>query len=86
LALGRHAYRRRELRVDGSFRRVILVCEECGERMVVGGSLSVWRSATASFECECGTRLKLAHLLERKRFVQVGSTANTPATNSPQET
>jgi hypothetical protein len=44
----------------GSPKRVILVCYECGEKMVLGGPESVWRSAVTFFECECGQLLTLA--------------------------
>jgi hypothetical protein len=45
--------------VDTS-RRVVLVCYECGEKVVLGGPESVWRSARTFFECECGRLLTLA--------------------------
>jgi hypothetical protein len=45
----------------GSPKRVILVCYECGEKVVLGGPVSVWRSAVTFFECECGQVLTLAH-------------------------
>ncbi len=44
-------------------RSVILVCEECGERIVLVGSLSAWRSERAVFECGCGEDLTLANRL-----------------------
>jgi hypothetical protein len=46
--------------VVGSSRRVVLTCEECGEKVVLGGPESVWRSARTFFECECGQLLTLA--------------------------
>jgi hypothetical protein len=46
--------------VVGSSRRVVLVCVECGEKVVLGGPESVWRSARTFFECECGRLLTLA--------------------------
>jgi len=46
--------------VVGSSRRVVLLCEECGEKVVLGGPESVWRSARTFFECECGQLLTLA--------------------------
>jgi len=46
--------------VVGSSRRVVLICEECGEKVVLGGPESVWRSARTFFECECGQLLTLA--------------------------
>jgi hypothetical protein len=50
--------------MEGSFRNVVLLCEECGERTVLGGPLSVWRSGSTSFECECGAQLTLSDQLE----------------------
>ncbi len=47
--------------MEGSVRNVVLVCEGCGGRTVLGGPLSVWRSGSTSFECECGARLTLSH-------------------------
>jgi hypothetical protein len=46
--------------VVGSGRQVVLLCEECGEKVVLGGPESVWRSARTFFECECGQLLTLA--------------------------
>ena len=50
--------------MEGSVRNVVLVCEECGGRTVLGGPLSVWRSGSTSFECECGAQLTLSHQLD----------------------
>ena len=47
--------------MEGSVRNVVLVCEECGGETVLGGALSVWRSGSTSFECECGAQLTLSH-------------------------
>lgn len=46
--------------MEGSLRNVVLLCEECGERTVLGGPLSVWRCGSTSFECECGVHLTLS--------------------------
>ena len=46
--------------VDDPGRQVVLLCEECGEKVVLGGPESVWRSARTFFDCECGQRLTLA--------------------------
>ena len=54
------------LGVAGRSRSVILVCEVCGERVVLLGSLSAWRSEGAVFGCECGKRLTLADRLDDK--------------------
>jgi hypothetical protein len=40
--------------VNGPSRGGILVCEECGQRMVLDGPLSAWYSGGASVGCECG--------------------------------
>jgi len=50
--------------MEGSVRNVVLVCEVCGGRTVLGGPLSVWRSGSTSFECECGAQLTLSHQLD----------------------
>jgi len=50
--------------MEGSVRNVVLLCEGCGGRTVLGGPLSVWRSGSTSFECECGARLELSHQLD----------------------
>lgn len=47
----------------GSSRSVVLVCEVCGDRVVLLGPLSAWRSEGAVFGCECGTGLTLADRL-----------------------
>ena len=43
--------------MSASSRRVVLLCEECGEKTVLDGSLSAWRSWGDSFACECGKPL-----------------------------
>jgi len=58
--------------MNGSSRRVVLVCEECGERSVLGGALSVWYSQSTRFGCECGRELTLADRLDRQRASKVG--------------
>ncbi len=50
--------------MEGSVRNVVLVCEGCGERTVLGGPLSVWHSGSTSFECECGAQLTLSQQLD----------------------
>ncbi len=35
--------------MEGSEKDVILMCEVCGERMVLGGPLAVWRSESTTF-------------------------------------
>lgn len=58
--------------MNGSSRRVLLVCEECGDRTVFGGPLSVWYSQRTRFGCECGRELTLADRLDQ----QTASKAN----------
>jgi hypothetical protein len=50
--------------MEGSVRNVVLVCEGCGGRTILGGPLSVWRSGSTSFECECGAQLTLSQQLD----------------------
>jgi hypothetical protein len=57
--------RRRGERVKDLSGSGILVCEECGERIVLEGPISAWLSGSTSFECECGERLTSAeHLVD----------------------
>ena len=50
--------------MNGSSEQVVLVCEECGDRIVLDGPLSAWRQEESAFGCECGTLLKQADRLE----------------------
>jgi hypothetical protein len=59
--------------MNGSSRKVILVCEECGERTVLGGALSVWYSQSTHFGCECGRELTLADRLDQQRVSTAGN-------------
>ena len=66
--------------VDSS-RRVVLICYECGEKVVLGGPESVWRSARTFFECECGQLLTLADredetLIRGERLVNLTAPAS----------
>jgi hypothetical protein len=56
--------------------RVILICEECGERTVLGGPLEVWLSGSTTFECGCGERLTLSDQLEQEA---AGTGIGTPS-------
>jgi hypothetical protein len=47
-----------------SSERVILVCEQCGERLVLGEAEEVWLSTRTLFGCECGWEVSLASRLE----------------------
>jgi hypothetical protein len=47
-----------------SSERVILVCEQCGEWLVLGEPEEVWLSTRTLFECECGREVSLASRLE----------------------
>ncbi len=46
-----------------SERRIVLMCEECGERTVLAGPESIWREARTFFECGCGKDLTLAEAI-----------------------
>jgi predicted RNA-binding Zn-ribbon protein involved in translation (DUF1610 family) len=50
--------------VNGSSKGVVLVCEECGERTVLEGTLSTWRQEGNAFGCECGKLLGPADHIE----------------------
>jgi hypothetical protein len=47
-----------------SSRRVILICEECGEKLLLGEPEEVWLSTRTRFECECGEDVSLGSRLE----------------------
>jgi hypothetical protein len=49
--------------MEDSIKNVVLQCEGCGERTVLGGPLSVWSSGHTSFGCECGALLTLSQQL-----------------------
>ena len=66
--------------MEDSERVVILVCEVCGERTVLGGPLSVWRSESTTFGSECEERLTLADRLDSGESNKV---ATTTAAKSP---
>ena len=53
-----------------SSERVILVCEHCGERLVLGEPEEVWLSTRTLFECECGREVSLASRLEEPTQVE----------------
>ncbi len=50
--------------MNDSSERVVLTCEECGERTVLGEPLSVWHSESTFFGCECGKHLTLVDRLD----------------------
>ena len=52
--------------------RVMLICEECGETLVLGGPEEVWLSTRTRFECECGKGVSLASRAEKP--IQQGAT------------
>ena len=54
--------------------RIILICEECGERLVLTGPEDDWRSRRAVFKCECGERVTLAGCADREDLGAVGVT------------
>lgn len=69
--------------MDGSSKRVILVCEECGERTVLGGPLSVWCSESTHFGCECGRELTLADRLDQREASVLGEITSARRPASP---
>ncbi len=45
-------------------KQIVLICENCGERLVLAGPKEVWRSESTLFECECGEQLTLTSHVE----------------------
>jgi hypothetical protein len=50
--------------VNYTSRQVVLVCEECGKRMVLDGPLSAWQQESSILGCECGMILTPADHLD----------------------
>ena len=69
--------------MNGSSKRIILVCEECGELTVLGGPLSVWYSESTSFGCECGRELTLADRLDQQRTSKANGITSAARPASP---
>jgi hypothetical protein len=69
--------------MNGSSRKVILLCEECGERTVLGGPLSVWYSQSTRFGCECGRELTLADRLDQQRASEANGITSAGRPASP---
>lgn len=65
--------------MEASSRNVVLMCEVCGERTVLGGPLSVWRSESTSFRCECGEQLTLSDQLVAADGSEKNAEATIPA-------
>lgn len=53
-----------------SSKRVILICEECGERLVLDEPEEAWLSTSTIFECECGWDVSLASRFEEPNRVE----------------
>ena len=56
-----------------SERRIVLMCEECGERTVLAGPESIWHQARTLFECGCGKELTLADRLGERDTTPLAS-------------
>lgn len=66
--------------MEATLRNVVLLCEVCGERTVLGGPLSVWRSSeSTSFGCECGEQLTLSDQLVAADGSEKNAEASIPA-------
>jgi tRNA G26 N,N-dimethylase Trm1 len=53
-----------EGRLEDSGKKVVLLCEGCGERIVLGGPVWVWNCGSTSFACKCGAQLTLSQKLD----------------------
>jgi hypothetical protein len=56
----------KEGRLEDSGKNVVLLCEGCGERIVLGGPVWVWNCGSTSFACGCGAQLTLSHQLDQR--------------------
>ena len=66
-----------------SSERTILICEECGERLVIAGPKDIWCSEQAIFECECGeTHLLTARQSRNDTSTEGQTTSELPALGS----
>ena len=45
--------------MQSSAEQIVLICDQCREKLVLLGSEEEWRSRYAVFQCECGQRLTL---------------------------
>jgi hypothetical protein len=68
--------------MEASSRYVVLLCEGCGERVVLGGPEQVWRSGCTFFKCECGQRLTLSNRLEPVEGIEKGVEASSALLSS----
>ena len=69
--------------MNGPSKGGILVCEECGQRMVLNAPLSVSSSGSATFSCQCGERLALAGGLDRSGSGEASCATNAAPPISP---
>ncbi len=59
--------------------RTVLICEECGEKLVIAGPEDAWRSERDVFECECGER----HLLTTRQSKTDTAIEDQPTSKLP---
>ena len=69
--------------MEGFERDVILVCEVCGDRTVLGGPLAVWRSESTTFGCGCGEQLTLTNRLDSGESNKVAMSVAAETPTSP---
>ena len=50
--------------LEASGKNVVLLCEGCGERIVLGEPVWVWNCGSTSFACGCGAQLTLSNQLD----------------------
>ena len=46
--------------------RIVLICEECGERLVLIGPKDLWRSERTVLKCGCGQEHTLVDRLDEE--------------------
>ena len=64
-----------------SSERTVLICEKCGEKLVIVGPEDVWRSERNVFECACGEKHTLTGRQRRSGATGDQTTSELPALN-----
>ena len=64
-----------------SSERTVLICEKCGEKLVIVCPEDVWRSERTVFECACGEKHTLPSRRRRNSTTGNHTTSELPTLN-----